>query len=204
MNIFESFIAFSKKHVKSYLVVMDIVAMAVACCAVALLKFDAPSMFKDWFDDNVFFIMAVDLVATMVMFLVFKIYSRMWQYIVVNDFVQMAKAFTVSKIITVIPFYYIWLIPAAGQNRNTRSFFTWIFLYSAFVFLFMVCSRISVWFVYNNWRKYLISKNGGFDGHKKKIMIIGAGGAARRLIEELRGFKYERKYNIIVLIDDNK
>lgn len=204
MSIFEKLITFSKKHMKLYLAVADIISMVVACCAVALLKFDAPSMFKDWFDENVFFIMAVDLVVTVVMFLVFKIYSRMWQYIVVNDFVQMAKAFVISKIITILPFYYIWLFPAAGQNRNTRSFFTWIILYAAVVFLFMVCSRIAVWFVYNQWRKYLIAKNGGFDGHKKKIMIIGAGGAARRLIEELRGFKYERKYNIVALIDDNK
>ena len=204
LSIFERFVMFSKRHMKLYLVVADIVSMIVACVAVALLKFDAPTMFKDWFDENVFFIMAVDMIATLVMFIIFKVYSRMWQYIVVNDFVQMAKAFIISKIITVIPFYYIWLFPAEGQNRNTRSFFTWMLLYSAVVFLFMVIGRLTVWFVYNQWRKYLIAKNGGFDGHKKKIMIIGAGGAARRLIEELRGYKYERKYNIVALIDDNK
>ena len=204
MSIFERFITFSKKHLKAYLVVADILSMVVACCSVALLKFDAPSMFKDWFDDNVFFIMAVDLVSTMVFFLIFKIYSRMWQYMVTNDFLQMAKAFTVSKIVTVIPFYYIWLVPAEGVNRYTRSFFTWMLLYAAVVFLFMVCSRFLVQVVYNEWRKYLIAKNVNFNGNKKKIMIIGAGGAARRLIEELRGYKYERKYNIVALIDDNK
>ena len=119
MSIFERFITFSKKNLKPYLIISDIVSMIIACCCVALLKFDAPSMFKEWFDENVFFIMGVDLVATMVMFLIFKIYSRMWQYMVVNDFLQMAKAFFISKIITVIPFYYIWLLPAEGHSRYT-------------------------------------------------------------------------------------
>ena len=204
MSIFEKFMTFSKRHVKLYLVITDIISMAVAACAVALLKFDAPSMFKDWFDQNILFIMAVDAVSTIVFFLIFKIYSRMWQYFVINDYIQLAKAFTISKVVTVIPFHYIWLFPAAGDNRYTRSFFTWIILYSAALFLFMVCSRFLVLVVYNKWRKYLMQKNDGFKGHKKKIMIIGAGGAARRLIEELRGFKYERKYDVVAFIDDNK
>ena len=161
-------------------------------------------MFKEWFDDNILFIMLVDFVSTMFFFIIFKVYRRMWQYMVVNDYIQLARAFVLSKIVTVIPFFYIWLIPSEG-HRQTRSFFTWMFLYSCLLISMILMSRLVVLLSYRVWRSYLISKNGNYEGKKKNVMIIGAGGTGMRIIEEFRNsLKYQKRYNVVALIDDNK
>ncbi len=204
MKVLENLVSFIKKHNKVILFICDVIAMGVACFLAAMLKFDAPNMFKEWFDDNILFIMLVDFVSTMFFFIIFKVYRRMWQYMVVNDYIQLARAFVLSKIVTVIPFFYIWLIPSEG-HRQTRSFFTWMFLYSCLLISMILMSRLVVLLSYRVWRSYLISKNGNYEGKKKNVMIIGAGGTGMRIIEEFRNsLKYQNRYNVVALIDDNK
>ena len=204
MKVLENLVSFMKKHNKVILFICDVIAMGVACFLAAMLKFDAPNMFKEWFDDNILFIMLVDFVSTMFFFIIFKVYRRMWQYMVVNDYIQLARAFVLSKIVTVIPFFYIWLIPSEG-HRQTRSFFTWMFLYSCLLISMILMSRLVVLLSYRVWRSYLISKNGNYEGKKKNVMIIGAGGTGMRIIEEFRNsLKYQKRYNVVALIDDNK
>lgn len=204
LKVLENLVSFTKKHTKAILFICDVIAMGVACFLAAMLKFDAPAMFKEWFDDNIIFIMLVDFVSTMFFFIIFKVYRRMWQYMVVNDYIQLARAFVLSKIVTVIPFFYIWLIPSEG-HRQTRSFFTWMFLYSCLLISMILMSRLVVLLSYRVWRSYLISKNGNYEGKKKNVMIIGAGGTGMRIIEEFRNsLKYQNRYNVVALIDDNK
>ena len=204
MKVLENLITFIKKHMKAIYFICDVIAMGIACFLAAVLKFDAPNMFKDWFDDNIIFIMLVDFVSTMFFFILFKVYKRMWQYMVVNDYIKLARAFVLSKVVTAIPFFYIWLIPSEG-HRQTRSFFTWMFLYSCLLISMILFSRFSTLLGYRVWRKYLVSKNGNYEGKKKNIMIIGAGGTAMRIIEEFRNsIKYENRYKVVALIDDNK
>lgn len=204
LKVLENFVSFTKKHNKAILFICDVIAMGVACFLAAMLKFDAPNMFKDWFDDNIIFIMLVDFISTMFFFILFKVYKRMWQYMVVNDYIQLARAFVLSKIVTVIPFFYIWLIPSEG-HRQTRSFFTWMFLYSSLLISMILMSRLLVLLGYRVWRSYLISKSGDYEGKKKNVMIIGAGGTGMRIIEEFRNsIKYQNRYNVVALIDDNK
>ena len=204
MKVIEKFISFSKKHFRLILFVCDVIGMVCAWHIAALLKFDATTMFKDWYDNNGLFILAVDFVSTMFFFILFKVYNRMWQYMVVNDYVQLAKAFILSKIVTVLPFFYIWLIPAEGP-RQTRSFFTWMFLYSCLLLSMVLFTRVMMLMGYRSWRKYLLKQNSKYEGKIKNVMIVGAGGAAMRLIEEFRSsLKYENKYKVVALIDDNK
>ena len=204
MKIIENSVVFFKKHSKLVLFLCDVISMILACFVAGILKFDAPAMFKDWYDDNIIFIMAVDFVSTMFFFVVFKIYNRMWQYMVVYDYLKLAKAFIISKIVTVIPFFYIWLIPAQG-HRQTRSFFTWMFLYSCLFASMVLFTRLIELLTYRLWRSYLIKRDTNYEGKKKNVMIIGAGGTAMRLIEEIRNsIKYEKRYNVVALIDDNK
>ncbi len=206
MKTIESGVMFVKKHMRILLILADIVGMAIAWYVAMILKFDATTMLKQWYDDNILFIMAVDLVSTAVMFIIFKIYNRMWQYMVVSDYVKMAYAFIISKIITVIPFFYIWLIPSAEIGaKQTRSFFTWMFIYSCLFASCVIFSRVSILFGYRAWRKYLAKKEAHSEGKKKNVMIIGAGGTAIRLIQEFHSStKIQNRYNVVALIDDNK
>ena len=204
MRTIEKTVMFVKKHMRILLVLADIVGMAISCYVAMILKFDASTLLKDWFDNNIIYIMAVDLVSTAVMFIIFKIYNRMWQYMVVSDYVKMGYAYIISKIITVIPFFYIWLIPSQGP-KQTRSFFTWMFIYSCLLASCVIFSRILILFGYRAWRNYLAQKEGKSGGKKKNVMIIGAGGTAIRLIQEFHSStNIQNRYNVVALIDDNK
>ena len=91
---------FVKKHMKFTLFVADMVFMVLAFFSAMMLKFEATTMLEDWFAKNAIIIFAVDLVSTIAMFIIFKVYRRMWQYMVVDDYIKTAVAFTISKIIT--------------------------------------------------------------------------------------------------------
>ena len=205
MRLFENTMTFVKKHMRILLILADILGMGISCWLAMILKFDATTMLKDWFDNNIIFIMAVDLISTALFFIIFKVYNRMWQYMVITDYVKTAEAFILSKIVTVIPFFYIWGIPTEGP-RQTRSFFTWMFIYSCLFAFSVMSSRVLVLLGYRSWRAYLQKKEiNKYEGKKKNVMIIGAGGTAMRLIEEFRSSTtYENRYKVVALIDDNK
>ena len=205
MRLFENTMTFVKKHMRILLILADILGMGISCWVAMILKFDATTLLKDWFDNNIIFIMAVDLISTALFFIIFKVYNRMWQYMVITDYVKTAEAFILSKIVTVIPFFYIWGIPTEGP-RQTRSFFTWMFIYSCLFAFSVMSSRVFVLLGYRSWRAYLQKKEiNKYEGKKKNVMIIGAGGTAMRLIEEFRSSaKTDNRYKVVALIDDNK
>ena len=205
LRLFENTMTFAKKHMRILLILADILGMVISCWLAMILKFDATTLLKDWFDENVFFIMAADLISTAVFFIIFKVYNRMWQYMVITDYVKTAEAFILSKIVTVVPFFYIWGFPSEGP-KQTRSFFTWMFIYSCLYAFSIMSSRVLVLLGYRSWRAYLQKKEiNKYEGKKKNVMIIGAGGTAMRLIEEFRSSTtYENRYKVVALIDDNK
>ena len=205
MKTLEKLVSVCKKHSKIILVVFDLLAIVIASFVAAMLKFDAKTMFEDWFVNNIVFIGLADAVSMLALFAVFKIYNRMWQYMVVNDYVKMVEAFVISKIVTCLPFFYIWLVPLDEGTRHTRSFFTWMALYSSILLALVVTVRVFMNVIYRQWRKHLSIVNGNKAGTKvENILLIGAGGTSMRIIEEFRGVRYGDKYKVVGLVDDNK
>lgn len=207
MKLYEKIMGIAKKHSKLFLILSDVAGMMLAHLMAMVLKFNvddlSSNMVPEWYKENIFLIIAVDFVVTAVFFIIYKVYNRMWQYMVINDYVKNAKAFLLSKIVTTIPFFYIWF--GKAENRNTRDFFTWMFIYSCLFAFAVMVSRVIILLCYRSWRAYLLSKETNFEGKKKNVMIIGAGGTAMRLIEEFRSSaKTENRYNVVALIDDNK
>ncbi len=196
-------VEFLKKHVKALMVIADVFAIVVAFVVSSYLKFDAPVLFKGWFEDNMYYIFAVDVITTLLSFSIFKVYKTMWQYVVISDYLRMVKAYFIAKVITVTSFFYIWLYPVFGGQRYTRSFFTWMFICSFISIGLMMLVRVSIFAFYREWRKFLAGVNGSNE-NKTKVLIIGAGNAAFRLINELKRPKMEKKYKIVGLIDDSK
>ncbi len=201
--MFENIVSFIKKNIKKILFVTDTISLLVAFVAASYLKFDAPTLFDRWFASNMFYILVVDVVVTIGCFLLFKIYRFMWQFIVITDYVKLAKAFITAKLITCACFFYIWTYPFLGE-KYTRSFLTWMFMYSFVSLSFIVLSRTVVFGVYREWRKSLAVKSNAGEIKRTNVMIIGAGNAAFRLISELSRPKFAVKYNVVALIDDSK
>ncbi len=204
MELIDKVVTFGKKHIRIILAFADLISFVIAFWFAAILKFDSQGAFDDWFAQNGAYIFAVDIIGTAICLLVSKIYNRMWQYFVVTDYVKLLMSFSVSKIITCACFFYIWLFPFGG-TRYTRSFLTWMFLFSIIMLCLFIASRFSLLVAYKKWR-FLIAKKHDVNtsARVKNVMIVGAGGAASRLIDEFRGVKYMNKYKVVALIDDNK
>ena len=188
-----------KKHFKAFLFVADLLAMAIAIFVAATLKFDAAIRYQNWFTEYLWAFVLIDLGVTTLIFFIRKIYNRMWQYFVAWDYACLFGAFAVSKTIAtaLCPFIYL------TETYSTRGFLTWVALFSIIELLLMTVSRASIFGCYRVWSIKVLG-HGNKEIHQKKVMIIGAGNAARRLIEELRGRKNSTRYKVVALIDDNK
>ncbi len=196
-TLIKKVVAFIKLHMKGLLVLDDLLSVCIAFSLATYLKFDASVFFPVWFRDNAVYVVLADLIVTAICFAVFKIYNRMWQYFVAKDYTTLFGAFALSKVITVIPFVYIWF-------KYTRAFFTFMTLYSIIQLVLVVTGRAIVFLAYNFWRTKILAPKNAENGRRKKIMIIGAGSAAIRLINELKGVNNVNRYQVVALIDDNK
>lgn len=198
MNKFiEKAVTFAKKHTKGLFVLGDLISVCIALSFATYLKFDAPVFFPKWFNNNIWFIFLADVVITAICFAVFKIYNRMWQYFVAKDYTTLVGSFALSKIIVMVPFVYIWF-------TYTRSFLTFMALYSVIALVLFIVIRALVFISYNLWRTKILAPKNAENGRKRRVMIIGAGSAAIRLINELRGVNNVNRYQVVALIDDNK
>ncbi len=188
---------FLKQHIKKVLIVSDVLSLGLAFAAAIYLKFDAFVYLPEWFLDNGLFILLADFIITSLCFTKFKIYKRMWQYLIGTDYANLLKAFVISRFAVVLPFVYIWF-------EYTRSFLTFVALYSMIFLLLVIAVRAMVLVGYNFWKREYLAQKNVEEGRKKRVMIIGAGGAAIRLINELRGVRFLNRYKVVALIDDNK
>ena len=191
---------FCKKHFKGILVFLDIFAALIAIVVAATLKFDAVKRLPLWFTEYLWLVALIDVALTFGIFAFRKVYNRMWQYFVAWDYAILLGAFCVSKIIATLccPFIYL------NEEHSIRGFLTWMALYAIIELLLMVVCRGGIFALYRIWSVKIIGQENLNEGHKKRVMIIGAGHAARRLIEELRGRKNSARYKIVALIDDNR
>ena len=190
---------FGKKHFRGILVGLDIVVAFIAMVVATFLKFDALVRLPEWFTKYFIIIGAIDIVLTFILYAIKKIYNRMWQYFVAWDYAILVGAFSVAKmiVVAVCPFIYL------NREHSIRGFLTWMALYAIIELLLMVVYRGGIFAFYRFWTVKVIGQENLHEGHKKRVMIIGAGHAARRLIEELRGTKNNARYKIVALIDDN-
>ncbi|MBO5432862.1 MAG: polysaccharide biosynthesis protein [Clostridia bacterium] len=182
---------------KAFLVIADIASLLFAIWFSAALKFDAVIRLPEWFLNNFIYIGLLSIVTMLASFFFFKIYKRMWQYFIARDYADLMKAFAIAKLVTYTCFSFIWF-------EYTRAFITWAFLDAVISFVWIVATRGLVFIGYYLWKKKIIAEKNLEQGKKKKVMIIGAGGAAMRLISELKSATNSARYTVVALIDDSK
>ncbi len=190
-------VTFVKNHMKAFLVFADVASILFAIWFSAALKFDAVIRLPEWFLNNFIYIGLLSIVTMLASFFFFKIYKRMWQYFIARDYADLMKAFAIAKLVTYICFSFIWF-------EYTRAFITWAFLDAVISFVWIVATRGLVFIGYYLWKKKIIAEKNLEQGKKKKVMIIGAGGAAMRLISELKSATNSARYTVVALIDDSR
>lgn len=197
IKLLDKSVTFVKNHMKAFLVIADVASLLFAIWFSAALKFDAVIRLPEWFLSNFIYIGLLSIVTILASFFFFKIYKRMWQYFIAKDYADLTKAFAIAKLITYICFSFIWF-------EYTRAFLTWAFLDAVISFVWIVATRGLVFIGYYLWKKKIIAEKNLEQGKKKKVMIIGAGGAAMRLISELKSATNSARYTVVALIDDSK
>lgn len=197
IKLLDKSVTFVKNHMKAFLVIADVASLLFAIWFSAALKFDAVIRLPEWFLNNFIYIGLLSIVTMLASFFFFKIYKRMWQYFIARDYADLMKAFAIAKLVTYTCFSFIWF-------EYTRAFITWAFLDAVISFVWIVATRGLVFIGYYLWKKKIIAEKNLEQGKKKKVMIIGAGGAAMRLISELKSATNSARYTVVALIDDSR
>ena len=196
--MFNKTVLFIKKHFEVLIILADALSLVAAAFAAQILKFDGSSTPPLWYTQNAKWVILVDFVLTVSLFLAFKFQKRMWQYFSTKDYIDFAGVFVGSRIVTFAAFFFIWI-------KHKRAFITWYLLFSLLFFVFLMFVRAVVFVGYRIWCLRFRDAGVNQSEHKKRIMIIGAGAAGSRLISEIKSSAhFAARYEIVVLIDDSK
>ena len=196
--MFNKIVLFVKKNFRIIMAIADTLAFFAAAFGAHVLKFDGSSRSPLWYSENAKWVLLVDAVLTLGLFLAFKFQKRMWQYFSTKDYIDLVTVFAGSRFVTFACFFFIW-------TKNTRAFITWYLLYSLLFFVLLLFVRATVFVGYRIW--CLKFRDAGIKNNekKKRLMIIGAGAAGSRLISEIKSSaQFASRYEIEVLIDDSK
>lgn len=169
------------------IIILIIVDMAiVSFCSIAplALRFGIFTMDIQYLEPAIQYL-PVDIVITVAVLALFKLYNRVWTYAGVDEMISVFKASLIIEALYVA--YRLF-----GNIAMPRSFyvFNWVFL-----FVLLAGSRLSVRLLRQLKRKYEKS------GEKRNVMIVGAGSASSLLIKELQYGPGDAR--IVCIIDDN-
>lgn len=129
------------------------------------------------------------ILATLVIFVVFRIYSSLWEYAGLDEAFKIIGAVAVSTLCELA------IIVGVGEHLP-RSYYV---IRSFYLASLIGCSR----FLYRLVRLRLRKMQHFSIKKKKRIMLIGAGEAGRTLIQEIQNSRYLDQ-KICCVIDDNK
>ena len=128
-------------------------------------------------------------------FYIFGLYRGMWRYTSIADLIGISKAVAVSSCLVVVAVLYIF-----GFQGFSRSVF---FMDAVLVFLLVCGHRSTIRYLIQNrdilpWVTNTDSKKA-----KKRLLLVGAGAAAEKVIREIRDNPSVR-YDVVGLVDDDK
>ncbi|MCB2218687.1 MAG: polysaccharide biosynthesis protein [Desulfobulbaceae bacterium] len=144
-------------------------------------------------------IFPVVLAVKIPIFYLFGLYRGMWRYTSTQDLFNIIKAIFVSFILIMVALIYINRL--AGLSRS-------IFIIDAILtFLFICGHRVSIRYYYqrfhDNGKPPIHPEKKVFPAKKKKLLLIGAGDAAEKVLRELRS-NPDLPYLPVGLVDDRK
>lgn len=173
------------------LVIMDSFLIAVSSFLALALRFDFRiSAVDPIFLKNMMETMPLLIMATLIVFWIFRIYSSLWEYASAQEVVNIVCAGAVSMAV-------LTLIMMMTQRTMPRSYY---FLYYFLLVMFVTATRIAYRFLRN---KKLDIKNMFHKKANKRVMIVGAGEAGTALIREIQTSD-RLNYQICCAIDDDK
>ena len=140
------------------------------------------------FIENIFQYLPVNLIITVIVFAVFRLYQGIWKYASASDLVNIIVACLISAVTQTVGMTLMGL-------RFPRSYpFMYFAVLSAGVSVFRFTYRILAYF---RQKQQGLIKEG-----KTNTMIVGAGEAGNTLLKELQNSKFVEQ-NVCCLVDDD-
>lgn len=134
-------------------------------------------------------IMPEVMITFIVVYALNKLYMSVWRFASVSEMTRIVRAYAIM-----IPVF--WVEKQIFQFHLPRSVYL-----IAYVIDFLCC--ITIRFAYRFFRYYVHRNRTARDANAERVMIIGAGAAARELMADISTSDKVR-YQIVCIIDDNK
>jgi FlaA1/EpsC-like NDP-sugar epimerase len=170
----------------------DLLFLIVAHFSAYLIRFEGQLALNEW--SNIKTVIPLLLPFKITVFMFFGLYRGMWRYTGITDLLNILKA---SVLTTFVAMGCVLLV-----NRFI-GFSRAVFLLDGLLtFVFIAGIRVSFRLFFNkNLERFPFSRNGG-EISIKKLLVIGAGDAAEKIIREVKENR-ALPYEIVGLLDDN-
>ena len=174
-------------------ILVDIFLVLGALFIAFLLRFDFS--IPEYLIGNVFTYIPVILFAKLTSFFIFGLYRGMWRYTSISDFISIVQASSFGSLLSLAIFALLY-----GLSGFPK---TVLFIDYALCTIFLGVSRacIRIYFSNRSEAQTITGRNTLIKGRKKLIMI-GAGGSAERIIREIRDNR-GMKFVVVGILDDD-
>ena len=174
-------------------ILVDICLVLGALFVAFLLRFDFS--IPKYLIGNLFTYIPVILFAKLTSFFIFGLYRGMWRYTSISDFISIAKASSFGSLLSLAIFALLY-----GLSGFPKSV---LFIDYALCTIFLGVSRASIRLYFSNISapQRMTGQNTLVRGRKKLIMI-GAGDSAERIIREIRDNR-GMKFVVVGILDDD-
>lgn len=174
-----------------FLVLYDILAVLISGYLALCVRFDFSfSEIPTNYEHVMLRVMPYSIGITILIFIIFRLYSSLWTYAGMVEIVNIAAAGIVSG------FAELLLIMVLNKNVVVPMPRSYYFLYTVFLMVLIFLSRFS----YRGFRAFIRRRVN--EGTQKKVLIIGAGAAGDAIIREIKNSSY-LDMKIVGAIDDN-
>lgn len=174
-----------------FLVLYDILAVLISGYLALCVRFDFSfSEIPTNYEYVMLRVMPYSIVITILIFIIFRLYSSLWTYAGMVEIVNIASAGIVAG------FAEILLIMILNKNVSVPMPRSYYFLYTVFLMVLIFLSRFS----YRGFRACIRRRVN--EGIQKRVLIIGAGAAGDAIIREIKNSSY-LDMKIVGVIDDN-
>ena len=181
---------YAKLYRRTVLIVWDIVSIIAASFLAILIRYDFKlDNIPEHFLDPVTAFLPINIVLTLVVFYVFKLYDSLWAYAGERELENLVMACLLSVLINAVGLQFF-----KSQSQPVPQ--SYYFLYAVVLILLIFVSRFSYRFLRSQKHKAENRKN------NKAVMVIGAGEAANIIIKDIIVSNYSTM-SVKCIIDDD-
>lgn len=181
---------YAKLYRRTGLIIYDVVSIILASFLAILIRYEFKiDNIPDFFLDPVTTFLPINILLSIVVFYIFKLYDSLWAYAGESEFQNLVMACVISCIVNAVGLQFF---KSESQPVPQSYYFLYTFLLITLIFV----SRFSYRFLRSQKHKAENRKN------NKAVMIIGAGEAANAIIKEIIISNYSTM-SIKCIIDDD-